>query len=181
MYHDIRRLRGLTVVLLLSLAAATACGGDDGGGVRSGDAASASGSGSGSGSAVAECKPVGTELESQATQTVAVELADYKITPKDITVSAGVVTFDVTNNGPENHELAFLPGGGPVPTDSDGMPDEAALEAAGAFELGAFPAGQSCKATFDLAPGTYTTFCAVIAEDGMTHLSKGMQGTLTVT
>ena len=143
--------------------------------------ASASGSGSGSGSGVAECKPVGTDLEGQATQTVAVELADYRITPAEMTVPAGIVTFDVTNKGPENHELAFLPGGGPVPTDSDGMPDETALEDAGAFELEGFPAGQSCQATFDLAPGTYTMFCVLESDDGMTHYSKGMKGTLTVT
>jgi plastocyanin len=181
MFHNICRFRGLTVVVLLSVAAATACGADDGGGVRSGNAASASGSGSGSGSTPAECKPVGTDLEDQATQTVPVELADYKITPKDITASAGIVTFEVTNKGPEVHELAFLPGGGPVPTDSDGMPDEAALEAAGAFELAGFPADQSCQATYELAPGTYTMFCVLKSDDGMTHYSKGMDGTLTVT
>ena len=181
MFHNICRFRGLTVVVLLSVAAAAACGADDGGGVRSGNAASASGSGSSSGSTAAACTPVGTDLESQATQTVQVELENYKFTPADISVPAGIVTFEVTNKGSEDHELAFLPGGGPVPTDSDGMPDEAALESAGAFELAAFPAGQSCNATYDLAPGTYALFCLVKSDDGMTHYSKGMKATLTVT
>jgi plastocyanin len=109
------------------------------------------------------------------------ELSDWKFTPAEVTVPAGIVTFQVFNQGPENHELAFLPGGGDVPLAADGAPDEEALEAAGAFELEAFPPGESCKATYDLAPGTYTMFCIVESPDGQTHFMQGMKGTLTVT
>ncbi len=39
---------------------------------------------------------------------------------------------------------------------AEGEPDEDALSEAGAFELEAFGPGQSCSATYDLKPGTYT-------------------------
>lgn len=195
----------LTAVLAIG-ALLAACGGDDGADVRqlgddtggsasasgsasgpasgSGTAESGSGAASGSGSAsgvAAECEPVGEDLESEATTTVEIELADYEFVPSDITIDeAGVVTFAVTNTGDEPHELAFLPGGGEVPFTEDGQPDEAALEEMGAFELEAFGPGQDCEATYELEAGEYTIFCVVPAPDGETHYEKGMAGTVTV-
>ncbi|MCO8126179.1 hypothetical protein NHL50_03050 [Acidimicrobiia bacterium EGI L10123] len=127
-----------------------------------------------------ECSPVGEDLEAEAEETVAIQLADYAFVPADVTVAPGVVTFAATNVGEEAHELAFLPGGGEVPLTQDGAPDEEALAEAGAFELEAFPAGEDCNATYDLEPGEYTLFCIVEAADGETHYEKGMAGTLTV-
>lgn len=165
-----------------------ACGDDDGGGVRNLGSGSGSGSGSpsgtgtgtGTGTEVAACSPVGAELESGADQRVDVTLKDYAFEPAALQVPAGSVTFAAKNTGTENHELAFLPGGGDVPLTAEGAPDEAALEQAGAFELEAFGPGLDCNATYDLDPGTYTMFCIVESSDGATHLSKGMKGTLTV-
>lgn len=179
-----RRLAVRTMVLVLLLVAA--CSPDDGGEVRNlNPSGSATGSGSGiassSGVSDDECHPVGTELEPGADTTVEITLADYAFNPNEIEIPAGVVTFEVFNSGPESHELAFLPGGGEVPFTEDGLPDEEALEKAGAFELEAFAAGQTCNATFDLEPGTYTIFCIVQTEDGSTHYQLGMQGTLVVT
>ncbi len=176
----------LTLGLTAGLGLA-GCGEDDGGSVRSlGDESSASGasgsgSGSGSGTGEAVCAPVGTDLAPSATETVPIELVDYAFDPPAVEVAAGIVTFDATNAGEEDHELAFLPGGGEVPLTDEGEPDEAALEEAGAFELEAFGPGQSCAATWELEPGTYTMFCVVAAADGELHVTKGMQGTLTVT
>ena len=191
-----RRLAAVAACVVLGLAA---CGDDDGGSVRDlnegeGGSASASGSASGSvsgsssgsasasasGTSAAECSPVGTELEGDASETVEVTLTEYEFEPSEFEVAAGIVTFVASNDGEENHELALLPGGGEVPTTEDGAPDEAALEEAGAFELEAFAPGGSCNATFDLEPGTYTIFCLVEAPDGLTHADKGMVGELTV-
>ena len=129
----------------------------------------------------AECTPVNPDMEDDAHTTVEIELLDFEFVPDAIEVESGIVTFEVTNNGEEPHEVAFLPGGGAVPTTEDGAPDEEALAEAGAFELEAFGPGQTCNATYDLAPGEYTIFCIVETEDGTTHLMLGMQGTLTVT
>jgi plastocyanin len=127
------------------------------------------------------CEPVGGELEASATESIAVELSDYKIDLDRTQVPAGIVTFDVDNNGTEDHELAFIPGGGEVPMTPAGAPDEDALEAMGAFELEAFGPGKSCTATYELEAGTYTLFCIVESPDGATHHQKGMVASLTVT
>lgn len=127
-----------------------------------------------------ECAPVGTELEEEAEETVEVALDEYAFAPDALEVKAGVVTFEAENVGEEEHELAFLPGGGEVPTNEQGLPDEDTLAEAGAFELEAFGPGQTCNATYELAAGDYSVFCIVRAEDGDTHLSKGMRGELTV-
>lgn len=186
-----RRLLALTASLALL---ALACGDDEGASVRELDdggsasesatgSGSASGSGSGSASATAaadaECTPVNPDLEADADEVVELDAVEYAFEPADIGVDAGVVTFAVTNAGGEAHELAFLPGGGDVPY-VDGEPDEAALAEAGAFELEAFGPGQTCNATYELEPGTYTIFCIVETADGVTHDELGMHGTLTV-
>lgn len=108
-------------------------------------------------------------------------LRDYEFDPSEIEVAAGTVTFEASNEGSENHELAFLPGGGDVPLTDDGAPDEEALGEAGAFELEAFGPDSTCNATYELEAGTYTIFCIVEAADGETHADKGMLGELTVT
>jgi plastocyanin len=190
-----KRSRWLAMVAMVAMVLG-ACSSDDGGDVRDlgsdGSATgSASGSGSGSasgsasrsasGTAGAMCDPVNPDMEDDSDTTVEIELVDYAFAPSEIEVAVGVVTFRVTNSGTEPHELAFLPGGGEVPMTGDGAPDEEALAAAGAFELEAFGPGQTCNATFDLAPGEYTIFCVVETDDGTTHLVRGMEGTLTVT
>jgi plastocyanin len=175
MTSTIRRGAGLVGLALALLMAAPGCGedtddtggGDDG---VSGDSAQSA----------EPCRPVGEAIASAATRTVPVELREFSFTPATVDVSAGVVTFAARNAGTENHEVAFLPGGGEVPLNSQGEPDEDALEAAGAFELEAFGAGQSCNATYDLRPGAYTLFCIVTSTDGQTHYQKGMRGRLTV-
>ena len=136
--------------------------------------------GAGASNAGRPCVPVGSELERSATETIAVELRDFEFVLARNEISAGVVTFEVENAGSEDHELAFIPGGGDVPMTPEGTPDEDALEAAGAFELEAFGPGTTCAATYQLDPGTYTLFCIVESPDGMTHHRKGMVATLTV-
>lgn len=169
----------LTLVLALSGLFA-ACGNDDGAGVRASGSASGS-TGAGSGTAAAECSPVGEDLEADADETVDIGLVEYAFVPDIIEVAAGTVTFAASNEGAENHEVAFLPGGGDVPFTEDGAPDEDALAEAGAFELEGFGPDQTCNATYALEAGEYTMFCLVEAGDGETHFEKGMRGTLTVT
>ncbi len=130
--------------------------------------------------AVRGCEPVGTDLEGSADETVAVALDEYSFDPSTVEVAVGTVTFAATNVGEEEHELAFLPGGGDIPLTGGGEPDEDALAAAGAFELEAFGPGQTCNATYELTAGAYTLFCIVQAADGETHLAKGMRGQLVV-
>jgi plastocyanin len=175
-------LRRLGVVALAAtLVLLTACGedGEVAGGPSTTAVAAAEAPDPGQGEP-RKCEPVGVELEVQATETVAVSLDEYAFDPTPIEVQAGTVTFEADNVGEEEHELAFLPGGGDIPVTDEGTPDEDALEEAGAFELEAFGPGQTCNATYALDAGTYTLFCIVEASDGETHLSKGMRGQLVV-
>ncbi|MGH8901415.1 MAG: plastocyanin/azurin family copper-binding protein [Egibacteraceae bacterium] len=171
-----RRFLGVALVIGLAVAGA-GCGDNE---QAPSDADDGAASGTASGVAAGECHPVGTKLEGKARETVSVGLDEYTFRPASIKVQAGTVTFEAENVGEENHELAFLPGGGDVPLTSDGVPDEDALAEAGAFELEAFGPGQTCNATYKLEPDTYTLFCIVEAPDGTTHLSKGMRGRLVV-
>lgn len=182
-----------TALAIVAIAAvATACGEDSGSSVRdlgSSEAGSASGSASASGSGSAsapadepaECVPVNPDLESEATETLQIDLKDYRFSQDEYEVGSGVVTFVAMNEGNVNHEVAFLPGGGDVPYTDDGQPDEAALEEAGAFELEAFGPGLTCNATYDLEPGVYTMFCIVPLDENHNHYDEGMRATLTVT
>lgn len=165
-----RAIRLMTFLLIAGLMAA--CG--------DADTEGASAVGADSGDDPAECAPVNEDLESQAVETVAIELQDYAFAPARVAVDAGTVTFVAENTGSENHELAFLPGGGEVPLNDEGESDEDALAAAGAFELEAFGPGDSCNATYALDSGTYTMFCIVCSADGETHYEKGMKGELVV-
>lgn len=179
---EITRSRLALLPLLFAIPAALtlgACGGDD---ATVGPATTGSGDdGVSPGAAYgSECSPVGQDREAEATETVEIQVADYVFVPSEVDVTAGVVTFAVTNVGDEAHEVAFLPGGGQVPFTEDGAPNEQALAEGGAFELEAFPAGEECRATYDLQPGRYTLFCIVEAPDGETHYEKGMVGELTV-
>ena len=175
------------LILLLLMSACTddgatvrEVGTEDGGSASGSQSGSASGSGSSTAVADAECAPVGTDLEAEAQETVAISAVDFAYEPDEIAVDAGVVTFEMSNDGAAVHELAFLPGGGEVPFTEDGEPDEAALEAAGAFELEGFGSGQTCNATYDLEPGDYTIFCIIQTDEGVTHYEEGMDATLTV-
>lgn len=186
-----RTMLRVLALALVSALALTACGSDDGASVTTlgeedgSSSSSASGSSSSSASASATgtgelaCAPVNPDMEADAIETIDIVAVDYGYEPESVEAPAGIVTFALDNQGAENHELAFLPGGGEVPF-TDGAPDEAALEDAGAFELEAFSSGQTCNATYDLEPGEYTLFCIIETADGETHYELGMQGTLTV-
>jgi plastocyanin len=159
------------------LAALSICGLAVGGGCGDDGADDAEADDSGD---AATCVPVAPELEAEADELVEIELAEYAFDPAAITVPAGVVTFAATNTGEQYHELAFLPGGGDVPLTNEGEPDEDALAEAGAFELEGFAPNETCNATYDLEPGSYTLFCIVEDPDGVPHSVNGMVGTLTV-
>jgi plastocyanin len=164
-----RKARLVVPALALVLALTAAGCGDDGDGV-----------GADSADEPAACSPVGEELAAGAARTIPVDLGEFSFSPATLETPAGVTTFAARNVGVENHELAFLPGGGDVPLTAAGEPDEDALGAAGAFELEAFGPDQTCNATYDLKPGTYTLFCIVTSSDANTHYEKGMRGQLTV-
>lgn len=171
-----RRGTWSTLVVLAGVAVAVAgCGAD-------GSTSSPTSAGAGaSGSAASACEPVGDGGGAK----VAVTLDEWSVTAVPTTAPAGKVTFDVRNGGAEPHELVVVRG---VASDDlsvvDGKVDEAALPD-GAFigEVEAFPAGETCSGTFELAAGSYTLFCNIVEEhEGQpeSHFEEGMVTTLEV-
>ena len=168
-------MRRIAFLLLLPLAL-IACSDDDGDGVTSSGAASAS-SGSASGSAAASgsgsgssagpdgCQVIGG-TDAEATGEVRVVLDEWSVAPDKDSVAAGAITFDVTNEGDEPHELVIVQDGEEL------------------VELEAFAAGETCTGTFELAAGDYELVCAIVEEhDGETedHAAEGMRTPFTVT
>lgn len=94
---------------------------------------------------------------------VAVRLEDFKLTASTVTVPAGRVTFDVTNQGPSTHEFnvdqTVLPAD-KLPIDSTGLrvaEDSPQLARQGSVESAA--EATIHHLTLDLAPGTYVVYC----------------------
>ena len=85
-------------------------------------------------------------------------LSEYKITPTQLSLDAGIYTFTAVNDGAISHAL-LLTGNG----------------VEGHTRDLAFSPGHSEGFTVTLKPGTYQFFCPV---DG--HQGLGMQGTLVV-
>jgi uncharacterized cupredoxin-like copper-binding protein len=93
-----------------------------------------------------------------AAQAVAVQEADFKITPATLALTGSTFTFNVTSAGPTPHNFNIRNDSGTLASTKD------------------LRTGGSDTVTVTLTPGTYTFFCAFPG-----HESLGMHGTLTVT
>ncbi len=98
-------------------------------------------------------------VPSAAAATLDVTLADFAITPAELTAIAGTVAFAVENQGPTPHNLTIA-----------GPADEVLAATADLRRMG------SETVSADLGPGDYIYFCSLPG-----HKSLGMMGTLTVT
>ncbi len=87
---------------------------------------------------------------------VMVQLKDFMITLDKSTVSAGMMTFNVKNNGPSPHNFNVKING-----EEKGIPT--------------IDPGTTMTLTLDLKPGTYDYRCTIPGHDLL-----GMKGTLTV-
>lgn len=173
------RARNLAAVAMAGALLTVSCGGDDGADVRQ-----IGGSTGGSSSATAECTPVGNAMKARTT--VNVTLDEYSIAPDSARVAAGSVHFAVENAGSAPHEMVVARAASPrdLPVGADGRVSEDGI-AKGALigEVGAFPAGQTCDATFTLRPGAYVLFCNLLtAVHGreVSHFREGMATTFRV-
>lgn len=163
---DRHGLRWVIVVAALGLLGA-ACGGDEEAGGTTGTTGGTTGGGA---------------------TTVAVTLQEFAVIPDAATAPAGSVTFDATNDGPDDkHELVVIKTDldpASLPTKEDGSVDEtgAGLEVIG--EIEEFEPGTSESADFDLEAGTYALICNVVQEeaDGTieAHYAQGMFTAFTV-
>ncbi len=127
--------RILLVTFMLGALLVGACGGGDAGGEQPSPTAASSGA---------------------AAQAVKVDLTEWEVEPKDLTVKAGTVRFEISNPGDYKHSLAL---------EGQGIKEESKT----------ISGGENTTLEVELKPGKYKTWCPV-----GNHESQGMVGTLTV-
>ena len=126
-----------------------------------------------------------TGEETGAGGTVDVTLQEFAVIPASSSAPAGDVTFNVTNEGPDDvHEfVVFLTDLAPdaLPTNEDGSVDEEGegLELQGEIEDIAVDDTQSL--TVDLTAGNYVLICNIYdADEQEAHYQEGMRVAFTV-
>lgn len=119
--------------------------------------------------------------------TVGVTLQEFAVVPAEATASAGEVTFEATNEGPNDpHELVVIRTDldiNSLPTRDDGGVDEdgEGIEIIG--EIEEFEVGATQSASFDLEAGSYALICNLVEEEegGLeSHYQEGMRAAFTV-
>jgi plastocyanin len=151
-------MRLLTAVATAVLVFGVACNGDDG-----------------------EEPPVGGG-------TVAVTLQEFAVLPATSSIAAGDVTFEATNEGPDDpHELVIIRTDldpADLPAGDDGGVNETGEGIEVIDEIEEFPVGETESLTVELDAGAYALICNVVEiEDGVTeaHYQLGMRTAFTVT
>jgi hypothetical protein len=108
------------------------------------------------------------------------------VVPDTDSVEAGSIHFEAINEGEDEHELVVVraDSAGELPLANDDTVDESQLPE-GAFigEVEAFPSGETCNGTFNLAPGKYVLFCNLVHEEEgeiENHFQLGMRTEFSV-
>lgn len=117
--------------------------------------------------------------------TVDVTLQEFSIIPSQDSVSAGEVTFEVENTGPEDvHEFVVIKtdlAPDALPTDEDGVVDEEGGGMEVIDEIEDIPVGETQSLTVDLDAGNYALICNIWDEDEQeAHYQEGMLTAFTV-
>lgn len=156
------RRSGARLALLGVAVLVAACGGG-------GASPSAAGGGGGSGGSVD------------------VTLQEWSVVPASTSVTAGSITFNVTNNGPNDpHELVIFRtdlGHRELPTREDGGVDEEGEGVELIGEIEEFEPNASESGTFDLEAGKYVLICNLVEEEEgalESHYGLGMSTDFTV-
>lgn len=159
------RAKRLALLAAAALAVtATAC--SDGGGSPSSAASIGGGSGDGT--------------------SVDVTLQEWAVVVGSQSAPAGQVTFDITNDGPEDvHEFVIFrtdldPGA--LPTDEHGAVDEEGEGLELVDEVEDVEVGATEQLTVDMEPGSYVLVCNIYSEDeDEAHYRMGMRSPFEVT
>jgi uncharacterized cupredoxin-like copper-binding protein len=120
--------------------------------------------------------------------TVAATLQEFAVSADPASVAAGSVTFDVSNDGPDDvHEFVVIAtdlGPTELPVDEDGAVDEGGEGIEVVDEIEEIPVGESRSLTVDLEAGNYVLICNILQEEPNgtleAHYSEGMRTGFTV-
>jgi uncharacterized cupredoxin-like copper-binding protein len=142
--------------------------------VGSNSASSASATSSSSATPAATSEATGT----LKLGTLSIIEGSFQIFANRSTIPAGQITFDITNTGPDDHELVVFKTDlsiNDLPVQNGQVvEDDPALQKIG--EQDQFPAGESRSLTLNLDPGHYVLICNLPG-----HYEQGMRFGLTVT
>jgi uncharacterized cupredoxin-like copper-binding protein len=117
--------------------------------------------------------------------TVEVTLQEFAVTPAPGSIGAGEVTFEVTNEGPDDvHEfVVFKTDLAPdaLPTGEDGSVDEAGEGLELIDEIEDMAVGDAATLTVSLEAGNYVLICNIYdADEAESHYQEGMRVGLIV-
>jgi uncharacterized cupredoxin-like copper-binding protein len=117
--------------------------------------------------------------------TVEVTLQEFSVIPAQESVSAGEVTFDVENTGPDDvHEFVIIKtdlAPDALPTDENGVVEEGGEGMEVIDEIEDIPVGETQSLTVDLDAGNYALICNIWTEEEQeAHYSMGMRTAFTV-
>jgi len=117
--------------------------------------------------------------------TVAVGLQEFSVNPAEDSASAGSITFEVENTGPDDvHEFVVIKtdlAPDALPTDGDGVVDESGGGMEVIDEIEDIPVGETQSVTVELDAGAYVLICNIWDEDEQeAHYSEGMRTGFTV-
>jgi len=128
---------------------------------------------------------VGTACGGGGGGTVDVTLQEFAVIPAESSVEAGEVTFEVSNEGPDDvHEfVVFKTDLSPIdlPTNPDGSVNEEGegIELIG--EIEDIPVGETQSVTLDLESGNYVLICNIYTKsEKESHYQEGMRTSFTV-
>jgi uncharacterized cupredoxin-like copper-binding protein len=118
--------------------------------------------------------------------TIVVMLQEWAIVLAADSAPAGDITFDVTNEGPADvHEFVVIKtdlDAADLPTDADGVVDEAGEGMEVIDEIEDVPVGETQSVTVTLDAGSYVLVCNIWDEgEGEAHYEMGMRTPFTVT
>lgn len=118
--------------------------------------------------------------------TIAVELQEWAVIPAIDSTAAGEVTFEVTNNGPDDvHEFVVLRTDldpADLPVDETGTVTEDGEGIEVVDEIEDIPVGETQSVTVTLEAGSYVLLCNIYsADEGEAHYAMGMRTAFTVT
>ncbi|HEX5039549.1 MAG TPA: hypothetical protein VFW95_05395 [Candidatus Limnocylindria bacterium] len=118
--------------------------------------------------------------------TVDVTIQEFSVNPSVDSAPAGEITFNVTNEGPEDiHEFVVIAtdlDAGELPTDEDGAVDEEGEGMEVIDEIEDLPVGESEELSVDLEAGHYALICNIFdEEEAEAHYQMGMHTNFEVT
>lgn len=166
--RNVPRAIAVGAAAVMALVLLPACGGDEGGDTG-GDTATETASDGGA-------------------ATVAITLKEFAVSADPASAPAGSVTFDVTNDGPDDvHEIVVIKtdlAPTDLPVDKDGAVVEGGEGMEVVDEIEDIPVGETMTLTVDLEAGSYALICNILQEepDGTleAHYAEGMRTGFTV-